>query len=101
MACTYCYQHHKTKNKMNFETAKSIIDMILDADEKTNSYITSTYCNGAIIEFIGGEPWLEIDLITKISDYFMSELFRRQHPWAIKFKFSICSNGLLHFEPKV
>jgi hypothetical protein len=49
---------------MSFDTAKQIIDMILSADEKTNSYITSTCCNGAIIDFIGGEPWLEVDLIS-------------------------------------
>lgn len=101
MACTYCYQHHKTNNIMSFDTAKQIIDMILDADQKTNSYITSTQCDGVILSFIGGEPWLAIDLITQISDYFIGELFRRQHPWATRFKFSICSNGLLHFEPKV
>ncbi len=101
MACSYCYQHHKSQNSMSFNTAKQIIDMLLDSDEKTNSYITSTYCNGAIIDFIGGEPLLEIDLISKISDYFIGEMFRRKHPWIIKFKFSICSNGLLYFEPKV
>lgn len=101
MACTYCYQHNKGNHSMSFDVAKRFIDMLLDADERTNTYITSTKNDGAVINFIGGEPWLEIDLITKVSDYFMGELFRRKHPWAIKFMFSICSNGLLHFDPKV
>ena len=101
MACTYCYQHNKGHHSMSFETAKKFIDMILDADELVNTYITSTTSKGAIIDFIGGEPWLEIDLISQVSDYFIGELFRRKHPWAIKFMFSACSNGLLHFNPKV
>ena len=86
---------------MSFETAKKFLDMILDADEMTNSYITSTSSLGGVINFIGGEPWLEVDLITKISDYFIGELFRRKHPWAINFMFSFSSNGLLHFDPRV
>ena len=101
MACTYCYQHNKGHHSMSFETAKKFIDMILDADELVNTYITSTTSKGAILDFIGGEPWLEIELISKISDYFIGELFRRKHPWAIKFMFSACSNGLLHFDPRV
>lgn len=101
MACTYCYQHNKGHHSMSFETAKKFIDMILDADELVNSYITSTISRGAVLDFIGGEPLLEIDLVSKVSDYFMGELFRRKHPWAIKFMFSVCSNGLLHFDPKV
>lgn len=101
MACTYCYQHNKGAHSMSFEMGKSFIDMLLDADDKTNSYIDSKHTIGAIINFIGGEPWLEIDLISKLSDYFIGELFRRKHPWAIKFMFSVCSNGLLHFDPKV
>lgn len=101
MACTYCYQHNKGHHSMTFDVAKKFIDMILDADERTNTYITSNKCKGAVINFIGGEPWMEVDLITKFSDYFMGELFRRKHPWAIRFCFSMSSNGLLHFDPKV
>lgn len=101
MACSYCYQHDKGNHSMSFETGKKFLDMILDADDKCNSYITSTNCDGAMINFIGGEPWLEIDLISKLSDYFILQLFKRKHPWAIKFNFSVCSNGLLHFDPRV
>lgn len=101
MACSYCYQHNKGHHSMSFEVAKKFIDMLLDADERTNTYITSTECTGAIINFIGGEPWLEIELIDQISDYFIGELFRRKHPWAIRFVFNVSSNGLLHFDPRV
>ena len=101
MACTYCYQHNKSCHSMSFEVAKRFIDMLLDADELVNTYITSTTSAGAVLDFIGGEPWLEIDLINKATDYFIGELFRRKHPWAIKFRLSICSNGLLHFDSRV
>ena len=33
MACTYCYQHNKSKNKMNFETAKKFIDDLSKYEE--------------------------------------------------------------------
>ena len=101
MACTYCYQHSKGSNVMTFETAKEFLTMILNDTEKSNTYITSSKSLGAIIAFIGGEPWLAIDMIEKTSQWFINELFRRKHRWAIHFLFSICSNGLLHFDPKV
>ena len=28
MACTYCYQHHKTSNKMTWDVAKNFIDQL-------------------------------------------------------------------------
>ena len=30
LKCSYCYQGHKTKNAMNFETAKIFIDKLLN-----------------------------------------------------------------------
>lgn len=101
MACTYCYQHNKKPNAMSFGIAKTYIDMLLDNDPKINSYYDSEKMIGATFDFIGGEPWLQVDLITQISDYIMTELFRRKHKWAIRFMFSVCSNGLLHYDPRV
>lgn len=101
MACTYCYQHSKKNHSMSFDVAKKFLDMILDADELSNTYITSTKAIACTLDFIGGEPWLEIDLIEKVSQYFINELFRRKHPWAITYMLNVCSNGLLHFDPRV
>lgn len=60
LACTYCYEHHKSQNIMSFETAKSIINTEL-------SKLTSE----EKIEFdlFGGEPFLEFELIKKITEY--------------------------------
>lgn len=101
MACTYCYQHDKGHHTMPFETGKHFIDMFLDDDVRIKNYISSSGSNGFIINFIGGEPWLAVDTISRLSDYLIGELFRRKHPNAIKFCLSVCSNGLLHFDERV
>ena len=98
MACTYCYQHHKTNNKMNFEMAKNIIDKLLNNEF---SLINTTTTFGIVIEFIGGEPLMEIDLIEQICEYTIQQMVNKNHPWLYSFRFSICSNGLLYHTPKV
>lgn len=95
-----CYQCNKGKRRMSFETAKKFVDYLLDADE-SNHYINPTISPFIIIDFIGGEPFLEIDLIEKIVNYFNDQCFLRQHPWATRHRFSICSNGVLYFDPRV
>ena len=47
---------------MSFETAKKFIDKFLTGELKTQ-YIDIDKNIGLIIEFIGGEPFLEVDLI--------------------------------------
>ena len=98
LCCTYCYQIHKGHNSMPFDVAKRFIDLLLQDEQE---YINTSNSAGVIIDFIGGEPLLEIDLIDQITDYFISQLILLQHPWATRFMISICSNGLLYFDPKV
>lgn len=100
LACTYCYEINKGHHRMSMDVAKRFIDMLLSADENSNEYINPQNTNGVIIEFIGGEPLLEIDLISEITDYFISEMIRLQHPWLTRYRISICSNGVLYFDPK-
>ena len=101
MRCTYCYQHNKSSNHMNFETAKTFIDYLLSGEKGFDSYIDSKNCLGCILDFIGGEPFLEIELIDQIVDYFREQTFKLHHPWATNFRISISSNGLAYFDPKV
>lgn len=100
MACSYCYQHDKTPRRMSFETGKKFIDLILE-EEKCRGYIKSTECPGCALEFIGGEPFLEIDLIDQLTDYFIERCMILNHPWATRHMVSFTSNGLHYFEPKV
>lgn len=101
MACTYCYQHNKTPDSMSFETGRKFIDLILASDERTSCYIKSRECPGCVIDFIGGEPLLEIDLIDQLTEYMIFEMIRLNHPWATRFIISIGTNGLLYFTDKV
>lgn len=101
LCCTYCYQINKGKRKMKFEYAKKLIDMLLSGDPRLGGYVDVKTSPGIIIEFIGGEPFLCVDLIDQICTYFYSEAIRLMHPWATKFCISICSNGVLYFDPKV
>ena len=101
LACTYCYQIHKGKRRMPFEVAKKYIDLLISGDKGFSDYINPEISPGIIVEFIGGEPFLEIELIDQICDYFATRLIETMHPWATKYMFSICSNGVLYFDPKV
>lgn len=101
LACKYCYQVHKGKRKMSFETGKKFIDLLISGDKGFSDYINPVSSPGIIVEFIGGEPFLEIGLIDKICDYFIDKLIMMQHPWAEKMMISICSNGVLYFDTEV
>lgn len=101
LCCTYCYQINKGKRKMKFEYAKKLIDMLLSGDPRLGGYVDVETSPGLIIEFIGGEPFICVDLIDQICTYFYSEAIRLMHPWATKFCISICSNGVLYSDPKV
>lgn len=99
--CTYCYQNNKSKKIMSFDVAKQAIDDILTRSDKVTDYIDSHDTRGVIIEFIGGEPFMAIDIISQISDYFIEKMIELNHPWLNRFRFSICSNGVLYFNPEV
>lgn len=101
LACNYCYQGHKTKKRMSWETAKKVVDMLLSSTEENNSYINPAISPGIIVEFIGGEPFLEVELIDKIVDYFKKEARRLAHPWAEWYSISICTNGVNYFDEAV
>ena len=96
--CTYCYQFNKTPMVMDFETAKSFIDKLLN-DEY--GYINRYNSPALILEFIGGEPLLQIDLTRKIYEYFLEQCYELNHPWFTLHRLSICSNGLQYFDDEV
>ena len=97
LCCTYCYQINKGHHSMTFNDARKFIDKLL-AGEFEN-YLPNA--PGVIIEFIGGEPFLEVDLIDRITDYFRLRTIELNHPWAEKYSISICTNGTLYNDPKV
>lgn len=89
LRCKYCYITHKAANKrMRLEDAKKFIDYVLTADIKRTEAV--------IVEFIGGEPLIEVELIDQISDYFKLKAFELDHDWFWNYRFSICTNGVTY-----
>ena len=101
LACTYCYQINKGKRVMSFEVAKKFIDLLLSGDKGFSDYVGVEKTPGIVLDFIGGEPLLQADLIDKIIDYFRTRALELDHPWAERYMCSISSNGVLYFEPNV
>lgn len=95
LACKYCYLVAKNnKERMSFDIAKKAIDYILTNREHFAEKIVN-------IEFIGGEPCLEIDLIDQITDYFKRETYRLDHPWFLTYRLGFTTNGLNYHTKKV
>ena len=95
LACKYCYLVGKnTKERMTWDVAKQAIDYILDHETDMSE-------ESVIWDFIGGEPFLEIDLIDKICDYLKVEMFRRNHHWFNSYRFSFSTNGINYATDKV
>lgn len=95
--CSYCYQTNKSKKRMSLDTAKKAIDLILNDTQ----YCRSDRKGACILEFIGGEPLLEIDLIENIYRYFVEKASILNHEWLFHHRISICSNGILFNSPRV
>lgn len=90
LRCKYCYMTGKNdQGRMSFETAKKTIDYFMD--NKSTLFTT----RHLILDFIGGEPLLEIELIDKIVDYFRLTAYKRSSEWFGRFRISIQSNGVL------
>jgi len=95
LACKYCYCVGKNSNeRMSFDTAKTAIDYILSHPDLFPE-------ESVIFDFIGGEPFLEIDLIDKICDYIKIQLYRLNHHWFNSYRFSFTTNGINYASQKV
>ena len=95
LACKYCYLVGKnSKERMSFDIAKKAIDYILSHEYDMPE-------ESVVFDFIGGEPFLEIDLIDKICDYVKTEMFRLNHHWFNSFRFSFSTNGINYHEKKI
>lgn len=102
LCCSYCYQHHKNTGMMTTEVADKILDWLFQEWDKNdpNSIVNQTK-NALVFDFIGGEPFLNIDIITYICDNFVKRCVKLHHPWLQKWRISVTSNGTLYFDKKV
>lgn len=95
LACRYCYLVGKNeKERMSWDVAKAAIDYILDHEDDFPE-------KSVIWDFIGGEPFLEIELIDRICDYLKTEMFSRNHHWFNSYRFSFSTNGINYDSVKV
>ena len=95
LACKYCYLVGKNeKERMPWEIAKQAIDYILDREDEFKE-------ESVVWDFIGGEPFLEIELIDWICDYLKAEMFRKNHHWFNSYRFSFSTNGINYDSEKV
>ena len=95
LACKYCYLVGKNdKERMPWKVAKKAIDYILGNEESFPEM-------SVIWDFIGGEPFLEIELIDKICDYIKTEMYRKRHKWFNSYRFSFSTNGINYDSEKV
>ena len=93
LRCKYCYVTHKQGGKkMPFDVAKKFIDLILNMPVKMPS---------VVLDFIGGEPLLEAELIDQICDYFKKKAFELNHPWYWKYRINIGTNGVNYSDSSV
>lgn len=86
LRCRYCYMVKKNNQHiMPREVAFKAVDFILDKPNPKSA---------VVLEFIGGEPTLEIDLIKDIIGYFRRQITRFEgHPWQSGHLFLIGTNG--------
>lgn len=93
LACKYCYLVGKNSNeKMTWEIGKQTIDYILNEFSQSK---------GIILDFIGGEPFLEIELIDRICDYFKVEAYKRDLACFNNYRFNVSTNGINYNSLKV
>jgi len=102
LRCSYCYQHDKNCNHvLTRQTARQIADMLFEEDAKENLYLNPDIAQAIILDFIGGEPLLAVDVIGEFMRYFLWKAVQLNHRWAIHYMISISTNGTLYRNPEV
>ncbi len=95
LACKYCYLIGKNANeRMEWSVAKKMLDFLFVNDKYFDE-------DKIVLDFIGGEPFIEIDLIDKICDYFKIEAFTQGHKWFNNYRINVSTNGLNYNNKKV
>jgi sulfatase maturation enzyme AslB (radical SAM superfamily) len=83
LRCRYCFEKNNRPTKMNFEVAKRAIDKYLTREEGPAA---------VSIDFCGGEPLLEFEMIKNVFEYTVSG------SWKKRFRFSLGTNGTIMTE---
>jgi len=95
LRCAYCYVVHKGPGRrMPFDVAQAAVDYILGHRDLFPE-------RGAVWDFLGGEPLLELPLIERVVEHALLRAYELDHPWFARSRFAITTNGLLYRTPSV
>ncbi|MGE5328324.1 MAG: radical SAM protein [Deltaproteobacteria bacterium] len=87
MRCSYCFESTNRCNNsyMSLETAKKSVDFLIDNAIKHNIKLIT-------LTFFGGEPLLNLDVMTKIFPYAVA----KGNEYNIQVRFAIITNGTIY-----
>lgn len=109
MRCKYCYEINKCAKSIDFDKCKNFIDLIISDDNYlcfTDDEVGSEiWKKGLIIDFIGGDALMNVDICDKTLTYLVYKLnttnTERTKLWRSRWRCSISSNGTLFSDSKV
>ena len=113
MRCKYCYEINKRAHSIPFEYCKKFIDLIIDDDDPCGFDLCpdesgahrNLYQEGILLDFIGGDALMDVDVVDKTMTYFINKLMisKSKHAqiWRNHYRFSLSSNGTLFTRPEV
>lgn len=99
LRCSYCYQHNKNNTFMTKETVEETIEWIFREDG--SDHLNEKNAHAVILDFIGGEPLLEVELIDFFMVKFLSKAVELNHRWKTQYMISMTTNGILYNSPQV
>ena len=73
LICDYCYQQNKGKRFMSEETAKKAVDLLFKMYYDNDGEFINKKTRAVILDFIGGEPLVAIDIIDYTCTYFVNK----------------------------
>lgn len=102
LKCSYCYQINKTHKMMTKEVAKKGIDLLFKMyDENKEEAYINHHTKGIVLSLIGGEPFMNIEVVEYLTQYFLNTCIKKNHIWLTNSRILITSNGMLYFDPKI
>lgn len=100
LRCTYCYQVGKNRKFMSKEVARKAVDLLFDT-ERNKNFVNDKIHQAVILDFIGGEPFMNVDVMDFIVDYFRFKATMENSPWALNYMISVSTNGTLNHTRRV
>jgi len=100
--CSYCYEKNKGNTEMKIEDAKYFIDRFVEEDK---SYFGDYFMDKPkeiILDFIGGESTLSMNVVEEITEYFYKKCVEKgKYDWVINSDIWLETNGTTYFRQDV